>query len=113
MHKVLARLGMNLEISIDRSDVLSSVGVEDPDPLHCLISSAATAGIILSEAEFEDTDQPRAFEQYRRQSESSAHSAPLALHTRRPCQMRRWLSCVQWGRGNSAIRSRSIRAVSS
>jgi putative ABC transport system ATP-binding protein len=61
VHKVLARLGMHFEISIDRSDVLSDSGSDDPDPLHCLISSATTAGIVLSEAEFEDTDQPRAF----------------------------------------------------
>ena len=59
--KVLARLGMHFEISIERSDVVSDLGSKDPDPLHCLISSATSAGIILSETEFDDTDQPRAF----------------------------------------------------
>ena len=46
VHKVLARLGMHFEVSIDRSDVLSDADSEDPDPLHCLIHSATTAGIV-------------------------------------------------------------------
>ncbi len=62
--KVLSRIGLALEISVDRADVLVHPHAADQSPadaLHRFKASAENAGIFLKETTLEDTDEAAAF----------------------------------------------------